>query len=352
MIDLLELARHHFVRKLPFVLFSKPSQEKVIGLFQQNDELYFSKDLAESGFVLATFEGTEMVLIPESQSEVKISQVVFEEQEMSTDVVLDYEKGKEAFEGLVQKGIGAIERKQFQKVVLSRKEAVEVEGFDFAAVFERLVQAYPTAFNYCWFHPKVGMWMGATPEQLLKADGKKIHTVALAGTQKYQENKEVIWEEKEIEEQKFVTDFIVGNLEAITSELSTSAPYTLRAGTVLHIKTDVEAILNDDQSLYDVVSILHPTPAVCGLPKEAARDFILQEEGYDREYYSGFLGELNKNFAAGTAESDLFVNLRCMQVKDNRAHLYIGCGITKDSVPEKEYIETVNKSLTMKRILA
>ncbi|RZK12222.1 MAG: isochorismate synthase [Flavobacterium sp.] len=352
MINLFNAARNHFAKKLPFVLYSKPNQDKIVGLFQENDELYRSENLKEAGFILAPFDGKEQVLIPEDKSKIKISDFIFEGNSSNNDPISHDENGKEAFENLVQKGIEAINVNNFQKVVLSRKEIVAVENLDFALIFERLLQAYPTAFRYCWFHPKVGMWMGATPEQLLKADGAKINTVALAGTQKYFEDKEVIWGEKEIEEQKFVTDFIVDNLKDITSKLSTSEPYTLKAGTILHIKTDIEATLKPENNLKKVVSILHPTPAVCGLPKIPSKEFILENEGYDREYYSGFLGELNRDFATDEVKSDLFVNLRCMQIKENQAHLYIGCGITKDSVTEKEYIETVNKSLTMKRILA
>lgn len=352
MVDLLGFAKRHFTNRLPFVLYSKPNQNKIIGLFQKNDELYFSENLEETGFILAPFDGKGQVLIPENNSEVKISDFTFEGNILGDSPLLDNGYGKEAFEHLVQKGIEAISNNTFQKVVLSRKEIVMVENLDFAIIFERLMQSYPTAFKYCWFHPKVGMWIGATPEQLLKADGNRINTVALAGTQKYEENHEVAWGEKEIEEQKFVTDFIVDNLKDMASELSTSRPYTLKAGTILHIKTDIEAVLKPRNHLKKVVSILHPTPAVCGLPKAAAKDFILQQEGYGREYYSGFLGELNKDFATAESKSDLFVNLRCLQVKENQAHLYIGCGITKDSVPEMEYRETVNKSLTMKRILA
>lgn len=352
MADPIDFAKDHFASKLPFVLYSKPNQGKIIGLFQKNDELYLSENLEEAGFVLAPFDGKEQVLIPESNSEIRISDFVSDGDALGGSPLLDDGYGKADFESLVQKGIAAINNDAFQKVVLSRKEIVSAGRLDFAVIFERLMQAYPTAFKYCWFHPKVGMWIGATPEQLLKADGNRINTVALAGTQKYEENQEVAWGEKEIEEQKFVTDFIVDNLKDMASELASSRPYTLKAGTLLHIKTDIEAVLKPGNHLKKVISVLHPTPAVCGLPKAAAKDFILRQEGYDREYYSGFLGELNKDFATAESKSDLFVNLRCMQVKENKAHLYIGCGITKDSVPEMEYRETVNKSLTMKRILA
>ena len=114
----------------------------------------------------------------------------------------------------------------------------------------------------------------------------------------------------------------------------------------------IEGVINKKSNLKEVVSVLHPTPAVCGFPMQKAKKFIFENEGYDRSYYTGFLGELNiKGDYINKPKSDLFVNLRCMQVVKNMAHIYVGCGITKDSIPEKEFLETVNKSMTMKIIL-
>jgi isochorismate synthase len=86
----------------------------------------------------------------------------------------------------------------------------------------------------------------------------------------------------------------------------------------LHIKTDIEGILNDNSNLKQVISVLHPTPAVCGLPKQEAKDFILENEGYDREYYTGFFGRIKKEGSKDTLKSDLYVNLRCMKKKIRR----------------------------------
>ena len=97
---------------------------------------------------------------------------------------------------------------------------------------------------------------------------------------------------------------------------------------------------------------MHPTAAVCGLPKETAKEFILKNERYKREYYSGFLGEFNIDLVSfKNIQTDLFVNLRCMKITKDKAQLFIGCGITKDSIPEDEYKETVYKSMTMKKII-
>lgn len=353
MIDLFNKVKQQELQNLPFVVYKKPDTIKVVGYFQKNDHLYFAKNFEEAGFIFAPFEGNQRILIPYEQS-IKWSAMIASNQEIpySSFIKTENSKGQEHFESLVQSGIDTIEQGFFKKVVVSRTEIAEVPNFDSVAVFEKLIQSYPNAFCYCWFHPKIGLWMGATPERLLKANNNKISTMALAGTQKNRGASKTIWDKKEIEEQQLVTDFILNNLKDLTTEVSISTPYTLKAGTLLHIKTDIEGILNNDSNLKQVISMLHPTPAVCGLPKQQAKEFILENEGYKREYYTGFLGELNKEgFDTGILESDLYVNLRCMKIKDRKAHLYIGCGITKDSNPRNEWLESVSKSMTMKKVL-
>lgn len=175
--------------------------------------------------------------------------------------------------------------------------------------------------------------------------------MALAGTQLFNEEKEAVWETKEREEQQFVTDYILSELHGHVDNILTTEPYTFRAGNIVHIKTDISATLKGYESLEDIINTLHPTPAVCGLPKADAKAFLLEHEGYNREFYSGYLGEINTDLATGQPKTDLFVNLRCMKIDDAIANLYIGCGITKDSNPEKEFFETVNKSMTMRKVL-
>ncbi|KQB42071.1 Isochorismate synthase [Flavobacterium daejeonense] len=353
MIDFFIKVKQQEAQKLPFVIYSKPYKTEVRGFFQKNDHLYFAETLDETGFVFAPFDGSQMILIPKNQSVIWESDIVsFDENHSHVYASEDNVKEKSHFENLIQKAITAIKNGELTKVVLSRKEILEVPDFDLVTAFTKLIQRFPTAFCYCWYHPKIGLWMGATPERLLKASKKKFCTMALAGTQNFEGKTDVIWEQKEVEEQQYVTDYILENLKGLTSEVAISSPYTVQAGNVLHIKTDIEGVINKESRLNQVVSVLHPTPAVCGLPKEAAKAFILENEDYNREYYTGFLGELNKkDFAEKKQKSDLYVNLRCMQIKYRQAHLYIGCGITKESIPEKEWNESVNKSMTMKSVL-
>ncbi len=353
MIDFFIKVKQQEAQKLPFVIYRKPYKTEVRGFFQKNDHLYFAETLDETGFVFAPFDGNQMILIPKNQSVIWEADITsFDEYQFTNLEQSESPTEKEHFEKMIQKAIETIQKGDLKKVVLSRKEILDMPDFDLVAVFTKLIQLFPTVFCYCWYHPKIGLWMGATPERLLKASRKRFCTMALAGTQNFEGKTDVIWEAKEIDEQQFVTDFILENLKDLTSEVAISSPYTVQAGNVLHIKTDIEGIINKTSKLNQVVSVLHPTPAVCGLPKQAAKDFILENEDYDREYYTGFLGELNKkDFAEKKQKSDLYVNLRCMQIKEKQAHLYMGCGITKESIPEKEWNESVNKSITMKSVL-
>jgi len=345
-------------QNLPFVLYCKPNSDLIIGMFQQNDILFNVVDFTEKGFVFASFDGSNVHIIPENESE--IVGVIREKGETNVSEKkweFQDEFDKKDFERIVAKGIQAINDQEFKKVVLSRKEVIELENLDLVATFKKLVQLYPAAFTYCFFHPKIGLWMGATPEQLVKANVNVFETMALAGTQKGNDSEEIIWGKKEKEEQQFVTDYIVDQLKEATLEVSVTEPYSLKAGSIWHLKTDIWGVLNTGFSLKQVVSLLHPTPAVCGLPKEASKAFILENENYNRTFYTGFLGELNTSFAVDSVSSSLFVNLRCMEIeadlesKTARANLFMGCGITKDSIPEKEWEESVNKSMTMKRVL-
>lgn len=355
----LEKASNQLQNKLPFVVYNKPNSDKLIGIFQKNTILHLVKEYQEKGFVFAPFIGNEIVIIPESESEIILADfnVVTAQEPTFSRSEIENSSSKESYKKVIQKAIDTIESGSLDKVVLSRKEIHTLTDFNFVVVLQRLLNSYPSAFSYCFYHPNVGLWLGAFSEQLLKMEGASFYTSAVAGTQVFEEKKSVIWQSKEQQEQEFVSDFIVNKIKEIASQIKISAPYTLKAGDLLHIKTDIQGILNSDANLKQIVEILHPTPAVCGLPLDKAKEFINDHEGYDREYYSGFLGELNVDFNSKTSDTDLYVNLRCVKIdlvpkpEPSQAHLYVGGGITKDSDPEKEWYETVNKSLTIKKIL-
>ncbi|MGC4041659.1 MAG: chorismate-binding protein [Flavobacterium sp.] len=340
-------------QNLPFALFCKPGSDKVVGVFQKNDHIYFLETFEEKGFVFAPFDADEIPFIPLEHADIYVETVHSKNFHFESPAVNPNSNvGKDFFEELVAKGVEAIEADEFSKVVLSRREEVPIADFDIQSTMRRMIYQYPDAFKYCFSHPKIGTWIGATPEQFLKTDGNAIKTVALAGTQLVSGAKNPVWEDKEKNEQQLVTDFIVDGLRDLVKEVTLSSPYSVKAGNLWHIKTDISATIKSKRFLKKIIASLHPTSAVCGLPKEPAKTFIRINEGYNREYYSGYLGELNIDLVSfRTMQTDLFVNLRCMKILKDKAQLFVGCGVTKDSNPEAEYQETINKTMTMKKII-
>jgi len=352
MSQLFQKVMQQLQQQLPFVVYCKPNSEMTLALFQKNDEL-IALDSAQAGFAFVSFDNQQRYLIPENLSDIYFEKI------NTTDFILSKNKpfptdqnSKLNFENLVKIGVETIKNSDLEKVVLSRLEKIQVDGLELELVFKQLLLHYQSAFKYCFFHPKVGFWIGASPEQFLKIEKNSVKTVALAGTQLNTGLESVKWGNKEIEEQQIVTDFIGSILKEYAQDIQFSAPYTHQAGSVVHIKTDIEAQLDSTEKLEELLSKLHPTPAVCGFPKAMAKDFILKNEGYNREFYAGFLGEWNKDFLTFAENvSDLFVNLRCMKIEKSEVNVYVGCGITAESDPEKEFVETLNKSQTMKKIL-
>jgi len=339
----------------PFVLYKKPNAKKITALFQKNKDIHHLKLFSESGFVFAPFDDAgKSVIYPMNKCEIDSASIPEVLKINKTDLKenLKSTEEKENYLLLVKKGIDFLNKNNVKKVVLSRKEEIEIDHFDMKLIFKKLLVNYPTAFVYIWFHPEIGTWMGATPETLLQVNGNKYITMALAGTQNYKGSLDVDWGEKEIQEQRFVTDYIVSELANV--KLNVGAPYSLKTGNLLHICTEITGEITSNMQLDDLINKLHPTPAVCGLPKYEALEFILKNEDYNREYYTGFLGEINIDDGV----SDLFVNLRCMQIKpaestteNGKVILYIGGGITIDSDLEREWEETVAKSMVMKKVL-
>ena len=270
------------------------------------------------------------------------------------------ETAKHTYEALVQKATEAIKAEWMQKVVLSRPKYIELpDGFNAALAFDALCQAYPTAFVSLVYLPHLNqMWLGATPETLVSQDENGIFkTVSLAGTQAALDAngqpialKNAQWTQKEIEEQALVSRYVIGCFKKIrVREYHEEGPKTVVAGNVMHLRTDYCVDTNEinfPQLGTVMLELLHPTSAVCGMPKAAALGFIADNEVYNREFYSGFLGPVNVENA-----TNLFVNLRCMKIEANVGTLYAGAGITEDSNPAREYNETELKTQTLLRIL-
>lgn len=334
--------------KTPFVAYRKPNETHVKAIFQKNDFLQKTDDFTQKGFVFSPFSLKNDAILFDFENS-NIFKIDFSRTKYSAKniAIETSNSGKENHIALVNKTIDFIKAGKAEKVVISRKEEVQLNNLSVSKTFEKLLSNYPTAMVYVWYHPKVGLWMGATPETLVSVQKNQFKTMALAGTQPYNGTTDVTWQQKEIEEQQFVTDYISNSLKNKITDVEISKTYTVKAGNLLHLRTDISGSINNGNEIKSLIESLHPTPAVCGLPKQNAQDFIVESELYNREFYTGFFGELNIE-----NETNLFVNLRCMQIKDDKASLYIGGGITKDSNAANEWKETVAKSKIMKRGLS
>ncbi|MBO3700493.1 chorismate-binding protein [Roseivirga sp. E12] len=310
--------------------FEEVIQEHKTGKDESNDEL---------GVLKAKFEGFL------SQKSKVHSYHINPEKGLLSDT--DYHK-------LIEKSVLAINENHFDKVVPARtKEISLAEGFNPVELLLNLCDSYANAFVSFVSIPEKGTWIGATPEVLIEKRQDSFKTIALAGTQRIDPLKSISdtsWTQKEIEEQAMVSRYIINCFKKIRlREFEEVGPKTVKAGNLLHLKTSY-AVNTADTNFPELATVmlelLHPTSAVAGMPKEEALSFLDIHEGIDREFFSGFLGPVNVENS-----TDLFVNLRCMQLLENKAILYAGAGVTLDSQPEKEYQETELKFNTLLNIL-
>ena len=250
---------------------------------------------------------------------------------------------KEHFLRLVAKGIQAIEAGSLEKIVAARTKLIPIPAeFDLGKTLAKLLSRYPHSFVNFFHLPGIGTWIGASPEVLIETKGDYFHTMSLAGTQPAQGDnplKSAAWTQKEIEEQALVSRYIVDCFKTIRlREYEEHGPKTVLAGNLLHLRSDfrVNMLTTGFSNLGSVMlGLLHPTSAVCGMPRKEALTFLRKEEGWDRNFYAGFLGPVGIE-----DETSIYVNLRTASLHQTHALLYAGAGVTEDSVPEKEWEET------------
>lgn len=230
------------------------------------------------------------------------------------------------------------------KVVLSRRYWDSQFNIQLLPnLFKKLIETQPTTFTYLIHIPEQGCWMGASPELLFASNNNVSNIMVLAGTQPAEN---ICWQKKEQDEHLWVKKHVCSILNSMGIRYQQSATYTATTGSLAHLRTDIcfESSLIKNQ-IGDFVSKLHPTPAICGLPVDKAKNLINKIENYDRKYYSGFVGPITNN------TTSLYVNIRCLQAFSNGAMLYAGGGITADSNTENEWCETELKLNNLLRLI-
>ena len=345
-------------KNCPFAIWSMPENDSLEILISKKEELIvpgeFSRLNGHEGFVFAPYQisgknplvilkpgiykkGLDQILnidceIIQPDTKIRIQQ--------NTPLIIS----KEEYLNDIECTISEIKNTKLAKVIVSRLIPHQRNNESIGDVYLKLFQQTPNAFVYLVNLPKAGLWMGATPEILLKSEGKTLETVSLAGTQSRKEVADYSWYTKEIEEQAFVSRYLLDvfykfNIHPYT----TRGPETLESGKVAHLSTSFRFSQRKlTSNLGDFIAELHPTPAVCGYPKSRAAKFIPKIEKHDRRYYTGYLGPWRLNGDVG-----LFVNLRCMEVTPKQYILYSGGGITSRSIPDDEWDETNKKATTL-----
>lgn len=227
---------------------------------------------------------------------------------------------------------------ELDKIILSKLKKVEFETKQILDYMIYLKASNPNAFVYLVSCPELGTWIGATPEKLVEGKENSFKTMALAGTQKFSKESEPNWTKKEVTEHEIVANEIESILTQLNSNFTRGKRQNQKSGQVVHLKTEFEF---ETENVQEFISHLHPSPAISGKPKAQSIEHIKSIELHERGIYTGYLGfELD-----GTHH--YFVNLRCMQVFKESACLYLGGGLTKDSVLEEEWAETELKAKSL-----
>ena len=286
-----------------------------------------------------SFDGSE--ILPFEGDIKQISQQEFLKKEINTHFLSFNlngfeEENQNDYQEKLANVIGFIKQNNLSKLVISRRELLNYNGLkiNLTQTFLNLCKAYPNAFVY-FFIKEGKCWMGAFSEILGKFNKKnsQFETMSLAGTISVNDN----WTKKEIEEQKPVTNFIRNVLGKFSENMEQSETYDHVSGNIKHLRTDFKAQITQE-NLENIISELHPTPAVCGIPKDLCQNAIEQFEKYPRKLYAGYIKVETEEYI------QYFVNLRCAEFFKNAALIYVGGGITAESSVEKEWQETELKA--------
>ncbi len=345
---------------ISFVSFRIPESSIInVFVFAENNISVINtyRDINKNGFVFYPFEANEnspgLFIEPSLSFNNETIPTDFDLQFWSTEKqhsskadIIPEKKIKEQYFTAIDEILNQIKSGKVEKVVLSRPKFIENFSIkNTSKLFIESAKKYKNAFVYLLNIAGKMMWMGASPEILLESKADKFKTIALAGTSAKENLAEINWTQKEIHEQKLVSDFIIEVLKKHKVEkLKQVGPTTVKAGKLHHIKSDFT--FESSQENYSKIAFdLHPTPAVCGLPQDIAKQIILKVENYNRQYYSGFLGLVDNH------SCNFYVNLRCMQFLNNGILLYAGGGITIGSDAKSEWNETESKTKTLLSVI-
>jgi menaquinone-specific isochorismate synthase len=260
------------------------------------------------------------------------------------------------FERSVSAATERIDAGEMSKVVLAREVIVSgAAAHDPAALFGAMREQFPSCFCFCCGTPEA-VFIGASPELLVRRSGAGVSTVALAGSTRRSSDpavddhlgEQLLRSDKDRREQRIVADRIVRTLRphAVWVEQEPD-PAIVKVSNIQHLATPILAQLAEPRSAIELAGLLHPTPAVGGEPRESATTVIGELERMDRGWYAGPVGWMDS-----TEDGEFCVALRSALLRDREAHLYAGVGIVAGSDPASELAETEVKLEALLPLLA
>jgi salicylate biosynthesis isochorismate synthase/menaquinone-specific isochorismate synthase len=260
------------------------------------------------------------------------------------------------FERAVAAATERIEAGEMSKVVLAREVLVSAgAAHDPAAVFAAMREQFPSCFCFCCGTPEAA-FVGASPELLMRRSGAGVSTVALAGSTRRSSDpavddhlgEQLLRSDKDRREHAIVAGRIARALRPFAVWVEAAPePEIVKVANIQHLATPVVAQLAEPRSAVELAGILHPTPAVGGEPREAAKAAIAELERMDRGWYAGPVGWMD-----ATEDGEFCVALRSAVLRDREAHLYAGVGIVAGSDPAAELAETEVKLGALLPLLA
>ena len=246
----------------------------------------------------------------------------------------------EHFEAAIMRAVERIAAGDLHKVVLAREVRVHSpEAVDPAPIYDGLRTVFPSCYCYLVGTPELA-FVGASPELLVRRDGARAQTVALAGTRRRSADpsvdrflgEQLLSSPKDREEQAIVTRRIERTLDPVSVWVAAAdEPVLVKVHNVQHLATPIRAQLAEPVASVELAGRLHPTPAVGGEPEEVALPLIPALEGLDRGWYAGPVGWTDL-----AEDGEFCVALRCALLRGDVAHLYAGEGIVADSEPAQE----------------
>ena len=265
----------------------------------------------------------------------------------TTRAVVDrVEIGEPEWRHLVQTIVDRIAEREFEKIVIARRTALSFDGaVDVLDVISELAKSSEHCTRFAFRFGR-GTFLGATPERLVRRTGLELATEALAGTSRLGDATratEMMESPKEREEHELVVREIVSSLSPVCATLDHPAMPEIRVlPHLLHLTTPIRGRLTRPVHILSLVERLHPTPAVGGVPTRDAVRFITSHEPAERGWYASPIGWFDAE-----GDGEFAVGLRSGAFVGNRAYLYAGGGIVRDSDPASEYAETRLKLQTL-----